>query len=268
MMEKALVAVFEDRTQAQQAHDALVAEGFSNGNVRLASAQDMETTSSTSEREGYDESFGQKIASFFGFGKGDATDTYSEAVRRGNCVLSIDVANDEEATRAADIMERHDPVDIDERAAQWRASGWQGSQAGTQANGGEAIPIVEEQLRVGKREVRRGGVRVRSHNYEKPVEANVQLHEERGIVERRTVDRAATDDDVAFGEVSFEVQDTAEEAVVAKEARVVEEVVVGKEASDRTETISDSVRRTDVDVEDLTDQDPNTARKSDAKSTR
>jgi uncharacterized protein (TIGR02271 family) len=267
-MTQALVAVFEDRTEAQRAHDALLAEGFSNNNVRLASTEDMETASSTSGREAHDESFGQKIASLFGFGKEDETDTYSEAVRRGNCVLSVDVANDEEAQRAADTLERHDPVDIDARTAQWRESGWQGSQAGTQANGGEAIPIVEEELRVGKREVRRGGVRVRSHNYEKPVEANVQLREERATVERRRVDRAATEDDVAAGEVSLEARTTAEEAVVAKEARVVEEVVVGKEASDRTETISDSVRRTNVEVEDLTDQDPPTARKAGDKSTR
>ncbi len=267
-MTQALVAVFEDRTEAQRAHDALLAEGFSNSNVRLASAKDMETTSSTSGREGHDESFGQKIASFLGFGKGDETDTYSEAVRRGNCVLSVDVADDEETRRATHTMERHDPVDIDARAAQWRESGWQSSQAGTQTNGGEAIPIVEEQLRVGKRETQRGGVRVRSHNYEKPVEANVQLREEHATVERRPVDRAATEEDVAAGEVSLEALNTAEEAVVAKEARVVEEVVVGKEVSDRTETISDSVRRTNVDVEDLTDQDTNTARKSGDKSAR
>src|SRR5688572_19382853 len=138
-MTQALVAVFEDRTEAQRAHDALLAEGFSTSNVRLASAKDLDTSASTSGSEGHNESFGQKIASLFGFGKEDETDTYSEAVRRGNCVLSVDVANDEEAQRAADTMERHDPVDIDARAAQWRESGWQGSQAGTQANGGEAI---------------------------------------------------------------------------------------------------------------------------------
>src|SRR3712207_3020787 len=99
-MTQALVAVFEDRTKAQQAHDALLAEGFSNNNVRLASTEDMETSSSTSGREAHDESFGHKIASFFGFGKGDETDTYSEAVRRGNCVLSVDVTDDEQARRA------------------------------------------------------------------------------------------------------------------------------------------------------------------------
>jgi uncharacterized protein (TIGR02271 family) len=263
-MTQALVAVFKDRTKAQQAHDALLAEGFSTSNVRLASTKDLDTSASTSGSEGHDESFGQKIASFFGFGKGDETDTYSEAVRRGNCVLSVDVTDDEQARRAADTLERHDPVDIDARAAQWRESGWQGSQAGTQANGGEAIPIVEEQLRVGKREVRRGGVRVRSHNYEKPVEANVQLREEHATVERRPADRPATEADVAAGEASLEARTTAEEAIVDKEARVVEEVVVGKEASHRTETISDSVRRTDVDVEESTNDTP-ASRKSDDK---
>jgi stress response protein YsnF len=73
---------------------------------------------------------------------------------------------------------------------------------------------------------------------------------------------------VANGEVSFEVRDTAEEAVVAKDARVVEEVAVGKEASDRTETISDSVRRTDVDVETVEDEETTATRNSEKRSAR
>jgi stress response protein YsnF len=38
--------------------------------------------------------------------------------------------------------------------------------------------------------------------------------------------------------------------VVSKEARVVEEVGLRKDATQRTETVSDSVRRTEVEVED------------------
>jgi stress response protein YsnF len=37
--------------------------------------------------------------------------------------------------------------------------------------------------------------------------------------------------------------------VVSKEARVTEEVVVRKEAEQRTETVSDTVRQTEVEVE-------------------
>jgi len=121
------------------------------------------------------------------------------------------------------------------------------------ANQGEAaLPVVEEQLQVGKRPVQRGGVRVYTHVTQQPVEENVQLREEHVNVERRPVDRPVNPADMAaFKEGTIEVKETAEEPVVAKQARVVEEVVVNKEASERTETVRDTVRRTDVDVQPL-----------------
>ena len=115
-----------------------------------------------------------------------------------------------------------------------------------------ALPVVQEELQVGKREVQRGGVRVYSHITETPVEESIRLHEEHINVERRSVDRPLTAaDSVAFKEENFELRETAEEAVINKQARVVEEVVVGKTATDRTETVHDTVRRTDVEVEQL-----------------
>jgi uncharacterized protein (TIGR02271 family) len=114
------------------------------------------------------------------------------------------------------------------------------------------IPIVEEQLQVGKREVERGGARVHTRVVETPVQENVQLREEHVTVERHAVDRPVTNADAtAFQEGVIEVRETAEEAVVAKQARVVEEVVVGKEATERTETVRDTVRRTEVEVEQI-----------------
>ena len=124
---------------------------------------------------------------------------------------------------------------------------------GVNTQGETVIPIVEEELAVGKRTVQSGGARIHTYVTERPVEESVTLHEERVTVDRRPVDRAVTDADMAFGEKSFEVTETAEEAVVGKNARVVEEVVVGKTATDRTETVRDTVRRTDVEVEELTD---------------
>jgi uncharacterized protein (TIGR02271 family) len=110
---------------------------------------------------------------------------------------------------------------------------------------------MEERLRVGKREVAGGAVRVRSYVVERPVEEQVRLHEERVAVERRPVDRAATDADLAaFQERTIEARATSEEAVVGKEARVVEEIGVRKEATERTETVRDTVRSTKVEVED------------------
>jgi len=117
------------------------------------------------------------------------------------------------------------------------------------------VPIVEEELRVGKREVDRGGVRVDVDVEEVPVEEQVRLREETVRVERRAVDRPVSDADAAtFQEGTFEVRETDEEAIVDKQARVVEEVVIDKDVEERTETIRDTVRRTDVDVEDLSDR--------------
>lgn len=117
---------------------------------------------------------------------------------------------------------------------------------------GNVIPVIEEELHVGKREVERGGVRVETHIEERPVEEQIRLREEHVRVERRPVDRAVGDSDLAnFKEGEIELTERAEVAVVGKEARVVEEVVVGKEVTEREEVIRDTVRRTDVDVEEI-----------------
>jgi uncharacterized protein (TIGR02271 family) len=114
----------------------------------------------------------------------------------------------------------------------------------------EVIPITEEQLSVGKREVSHGRVRVRSYVVETPVQEQIGLREEHVSVERRPVDRAATGADNLFKERVIETEERAEEAVIAKEARVKEELVVRKQAEERTQTVSDTVRRTEVEVED------------------
>jgi len=122
------------------------------------------------------------------------------------------------------------------------------------------IPIIEENLEVGKREVRTGGTRIRSRIVERPVEESLRLREENVTVERTPVDRAATAADLQnFGEKQIEMTETAEVPVVTKEARVVEEISLNKDVNERTETVSDTVRKTEVDVEDLS-SDTNTNR--------
>jgi uncharacterized protein (TIGR02271 family) len=112
------------------------------------------------------------------------------------------------------------------------------------------IPVVEEELRVGKRRVGRGGVRVYTRVVERPVEETVRLREERATVERRPADRPATEADFrALEKGSVEVRTSAEEAVVSKQARVTEEIEVGKEVRERSETVRDTVRHTEVQVE-------------------
>jgi len=114
------------------------------------------------------------------------------------------------------------------------------------------LDVVEEQLEVGKRAVEKGGVRVHRTVEERPVEENVNLREERVNVERRPVDRPVTAaDQRAFTEGTIEVTETSEQPVVSKTARVIEEVVINKDVTERNEKVRDTVRRTDVDVERL-----------------
>jgi len=200
----------------------------------------------------------------------DDSHMYAEGVRRGGSLV-IARLSDDDVDRGLEIMSSHRPVDIDERGSRWRQEGWSryDESAGpytstgltdaatsmrdanvTTGTGDETvIPIVEEQLSVGKREVDRGKVRVRSYVVETPVEETVRLRDESVHVERRKVDRPAdvTADD--FRERTIDVTESAEEAVVSKTARVTEEVVVSKDVTERTERVADTVRRTEVDVD-------------------
>jgi uncharacterized protein (TIGR02271 family) len=173
---------------------------------------------------------------------------YQEGVRQGGTLVVV-TAPMQDAQRAAAILARYNTVDVDARSAEYRTSGGDYS---LRDFGDEdyVLPVVEEQLTVGKREVERGRMRVYSRVIETPVEEQVTLREERVNVERRPVNREVTDADLAaMQDQTIEMTARAEEAVVAKRARVVEEVVIDKDVTERTETIRDTVRRTDVDIE-------------------
>jgi len=192
---------------------------------------------------------------------------YAEGINRGGALVSVDLDSDEHVSRAESILNRYNPINIDERG-EFNRTGTSANLADTQpriqsqgndfrntsrsVNPGEQqkLNVVEEQVQVGKREVEGGTVRVHTRVTERPVEEQVTLHDERVTVERHPVDRAANPADLnTFQEGTIEVTERHEEPVVSKTARVVEEVVVGKEAQDRTETVRETVRRKDVEVE-------------------
>jgi len=206
-----------------------------------------------------------------GVSKEDATQ-YVEGIKRGGALVTVDVNSDEYATRAESILNRYNPVNIHESGALDNMTATattsdvqprstvrdQSAQSNTSAtmprtvNTGDQqkLQVVEENLNVGKREVQGGTVRVSTRVTERPVEEQVHLHDEKVVVERHPVDRPATSADLnTFQEGTIEVTERHEEPVVNKSARVVEEVVVGKEVQDRTETVRDTVRRKDVEVE-------------------
>jgi uncharacterized protein (TIGR02271 family) len=294
-MENTVVGVYDSYAQAQNVMNELLACGFSSDEVQISPGSDRTSaTQDTSSEQHSGSGIGHFFRSLFGMEDDEIRqhqDVYAEAARRGSCVVTVDADSEEERERAIEVMNRFDPVDIDERASQWRSQGWTGydaaapmytdseiekdralygqsrstsagssagmnmqSDTAARSTTGEQtrIPIVEEELQVGKRAVQRGGVRVYQRMTEKPVQESVQLREEHVNVERHPVDQPASEADMAaFKEGSVELRETSEEPVVSKSARVVEEVVVGKEATQRTENINDTVRRTEVDVEQL-----------------
>jgi uncharacterized protein (TIGR02271 family) len=187
---------------------------------------------------------------------------YDEGVRQGGALVMVK-ASGERASRAAEILESSGAENVDKDAHPTiRASGDRGTSerpnATYQQNEREVkVPVVKEDLAVGKRQVNKGGVRVFSHMSEQPVQENVNLREEHVHVDRRPVDREATEADFQnFKEGTIEVRETAEEPVVSKRKRVVEEVAIGKDVTSRTEQVKDNVRQTEVNVEKLPPNEP------------
>lgn len=178
---------------------------------------------------------------------------YADHVGRGGTLVTVR-ASDEMAPQVDYILEHEEARGTTGRtspAAPVMASASMGA-AAPAAGLGDKIQVVKENLVVGKRDVEQGGVRVTSHVVETPAEQQVSLHEERVVVDRRPTNRpltgAAAD---AFRERTLTGMNRSEEAVVGKEARVVEEVGLRKEAADRVETVHGTVRETKVDVEQV-----------------
>jgi uncharacterized protein (TIGR02271 family) len=209
----------------------------------------------------------------------------AEGVRRGGALVTVR-ASEGEVDRIIDILDDEGTVDLDDRQNTWKSEGWKSPTAGlmgsgssntsqntgmavggtgstgmtgsagrTTSEGSQVIPVAEEELHVGKRQVSGGRVRIHSHVVERPVQEQVTLREEHVHVERRPVEGgmrtgAVGDRGDLFKERTIEMEERSEEAMVSKEAHVKEELVVKKDVDQRTETISDTVRSTKVEVED------------------
>ncbi len=373
-MQHTLIAVFDNHNDAVNAQNELLSSGFSREDVRLshgnedpsiaASGTTTTTTTDADNEPGIGTSIKNFFSDIFGTDNSEHHARYSTAIERGSHVLTVNTDSEPEVERAADIVERYGPVDIDEQSEKWASGAGMGNMnspgagvmgvgagglqqgsslsmqsendrlplnqqslndpnpmgttyqepmssndelsrgtygsgsgnlqtsmgASTSASTGStassgaslqgsslegsaastrlqdstltgsqqrdtssaAIPVVQEQLKVGKREVQRGGVRVFSRVVETPVNESIGLREEHVNVQRRPVDQPISSaDSTAFKEQSIEMRETAEEAVVEKSARVVEEVMINKEVTQREQQINDTVRHTEVEVEQL-----------------
>jgi uncharacterized protein (TIGR02271 family) len=275
-----VVALFDTDEHARAALRALEAAGFPSRDISL-----LHKDGTGVDRESVDSlgaaGFWQRV---FGLGlqKADA-EVYGHTVEKGGVVLTVRVLEDD-VDRAMEVLHVHKTVDVDQRAS---ALGFVSAPvkpaasvavaapvvrpapvapapvapaprpveraapepAARVASGDEVVRLAEEQLNVGKRQVLAGTTKIRRFVVEKPVEAQVTLHEEHAEVLRHAITNPTYVTDVDWSDRTIEVEETAEQAVVSKTARIAEEVIVRREGSDRVETVHDTVRRQQIEVE-------------------
>ena len=266
MKSQTVIGIFDTITEAQQAVAQLESAGFERDfvDVSQASASASGTSSNYTNTSGTateavgdaagrtSDSVGGFFSSLFG-GDTDEAHTYAEVTRSGHSLVTVHVDTAEQAQRAASVLDAAGALDVDNKAAEYGVSNsYTAGRAADTTTDGTRAEVIEETLQVGKRTEQTGGVRLRSRIVEKPVEASVRLREEHVTVQRTPVNRPATEADFqAFKEGQIELTESAERAVVGKEAHVVEEVSLGKEVTEREEMIRDTVRNTEVDVEQI-----------------
>jgi uncharacterized protein (TIGR02271 family) len=173
----------------------------------------------------------------------------------GEYLLLAQVGSGEDLDRVVAILETPAPETPPGDAAETPAAGEAARAQDSRAVSEERLPLVDEELRVGTREVVRGGARVQSRVESAPVTQEVDLLEEFVRVESRPVSRLATEEELERGGLLrgrvIEISQVREEAVVNKEVFVREEVVVTKTVEHRVEQIHETLRHTEVEVETL-----------------
>jgi uncharacterized protein (TIGR02271 family) len=263
MAYETIVAAFDTATNAKAAVKALKAGGFADADIsmfdedRLASSKKaVKEAGLWSRLFGDDDMYKHEAA------------VYGQTVEQGGAVVSARVM-DNEVAHALGILDIHRPLDVHDRAV---TSGIAPAahvesvekkldavplapvqQVATPSKvaetNDEVLRLAEEQLEVGKQMIESGRTRVRRFVTERPVSANVTLHEEHAEVVRRAIADPKYIGAIDWADRQIEVVETAEHALANKTARIVEEVALKKVGTDRVETVSDKIRRQQVEIE-------------------
>ncbi|WP_221392652.1 YsnF/AvaK domain-containing protein [Dyadobacter sp. NIV53] len=264
-MSNTVVGIFEYTSEAQAAKEYLLKNGYADESVDIEVQISDDATSTGAQV--YKEESGDRISDFFKNLFGDDDDevnNYTQAGRKGT-ILTVHADSADEAEAAAHILDNYGAVDVHDYASKitdtsgsiYNVDGAYGApQSDVSDTNPDTIKVIEEDFQVGKREVQTGGIRLKSRIVERPVEENIRLRQEYVSVERTPVNRIATEADFeTFKEGTIELTEYAEVPVVSKEARVVEEVSLRKDVEVKDELITDTVRSTEVETEDLTDEE-------------
>lgn len=232
---KTVIALFDDREEAMNAYHTLGSEGFAKADLDILTNDDQEDV--------------PKLANLRSYVPAPDVDVYLEGVRLGGTIITANVA-ESSVSRAAEILSGFNMVNIKERVGQYQGTAGVFTLSDP-AQDENVIEVIEEELEVGKEEIERGRMRIYSVVTERQVETEVGLRDETIKVKRRPVNRAVSINPDLFKEKSFEMIEVDEIAKVSKTARVVEEVSLGKEVVEKIETIKETLRRQDVEIEEV-----------------
>jgi hypothetical protein len=296
-MSHTVVGVFSYTSEAQEAKEYLVNNGFNNADIDIATSDGV--------ADDHEEDFGDRVSNFFSNLFGDDDDThsnYTEAGRKGT-IVTVHARNSDEAQRAAEILDNYGANDVDSNYADTTTGvttfTGTGNYQDNRLNDNNTladreleesnltnklayddednvgyknidlpagtIPIIQEDMQVDKFEEEASGERFRSRIVERPVEENIRLRRDHLTVERTPVNRPATTEDFNnFKEATIDINEHHEVPVVAKDTGVVEEVKLNEEASNREETVRSSVRSTEENTENLNNTTDNPVYRSDS----
>jgi stress response protein YsnF len=224
-MTTAIIGLFESSDIASKVFGELTKAGFKKDAVEILQNVAASKISSRLVEAGYEK---------------NKAESYGKAMQKGGALVVAE-ADDDKADEALSTMRSFKALTPEALL----------EKLGNQTSS-ETAQVIEEELEVGVSRTT-GGKRLKTEVSEREVQETVTLHEENVEVEHTKINRVLKPEeaDKAFQGTTVEMTATTEKPVVSKQAHVVEEVSLSKQSGERDVTVSGTVRRQDVTVEDI-----------------
>ena len=226
-MTTSIIGLFETADIASKVFGELTKAGFKKDAVEILRDVAVSRISSRLVEAGYDK---------------DKADSYGKAMQKGGALVVAE-ADDDKADDALSTMRSFKALTPEALLEKL------GNQTSEES---QTAQVIEEELEVGVSRTT-GGKRLKTEVSEREVQETVTLHEEHVEVEHNKVDRVLKPEEAAkaFQENTIEMTEVSEKPVVTKQAHVIEEVALSKQSGERDVTVSGTVRRQDVTVEEI-----------------
>jgi len=224
-MTTAIIGLFESSDIASKVLGELTKAGFKKDAVEILQNVAASKISSRLVEAGYEK---------------NKAESYGKAMQKGGALVVAEADDDkvDEALSTMRSFKALTPEALLEKLGNQTSS--------------ETAQVIEEELEVGVSRTT-GGKRLKTEVSEREVQETVTLHEENVEVEHTKINRVLKPEeaDKAFQGTTVEMTATTEKPVVSKQAHVVEEVSLSKQSGERDVTVSGTVRRQDVTVEEI-----------------